>query len=373
MEKLRVCAVSFGSKDIPVILNLTEFLPEYMISSVVTPSGIGLENKDIGVIENRNDLGYLVTSNLEESIQSCDIVLVLEKEVSTPLYEYGIKAMEEAVHQEKDIICLLKLTKETQRQYEEICRKKNISFRCSLPDKLPPNSPKETTESFYHPYAPVIFIGELAEEVQGFEVFCNLVKRFQAVGIKVSAIAAEAANSLFGLHTIDFSDTKGELGSRIYRINHYIRELEERENPELIIIKLPKPMIKFDEDVRYDFGLSAYMIAQAISASYFIVCSPYGFFADEFWEPLSNNFEAKFGYGIDAIHISNKVIDNTNEMDKDKLNFVHLPAWKAQEAILQVTGETSILLGDFTDLHQLEKVADEINSTLLQAPYGLIL
>jgi hypothetical protein len=60
-------------------------------------------------------------------------------------------------------------------------------------------------------------------------------------------------------------------------------------------------------------------------------------------------------------------------MDKDKLNFVHLPAWKAQEAILQVTGETSFLLGDFTDLQQLEKVADEINSTLLQAPYGLIL
>ena len=228
-------------------------------------------------------------------------------------------------------------------------------------------------QSLYHPYAPVIFIGELAEEMQGYEVFCNLVRMYQSQEIKVSAVGPEAANGLFGLHTIDFSDIKGELSSHIYRINNYIREIEEQENPGIIIIKLPKPMIKFDEDVRYDFGLSAYMISQAITASFFIVCSPYGFFTHEFWEPLSSNFQAKFGYGIDAIHISNKVIDNTNETDKDKLNFVHMPAWKAKEAILQAAGETSFLLGDFTDPRQLKRVTGEIDSTLLHAPYGLIL
>lgn len=372
MEKLAVCAVPFSKNDIPVIMNLTEFAPEYFVNSVVTPIGLGLEGKDIGTIENRNKLGYEVTSNLSDSIKSCNVVLILPKDRYSPLYDYAIKAIKEAIKQNKDIICLLNLDKETMNYYRKICDRKSISFRYFFQDKLPYVSYKETSAPLYYPYAPVVFIGELAKDIQGYEVFCNLVKMYRAQGIKVSAISSETANNLFGLHTINFSDTKEELSSYVYRINKYIRNVEERENPGIIIIKLPKPMIKFDEDVRYDFGLSAYLISQAIPASFFIVCSPYGFFSDEFWNSISSNFQAKFGYKIDAIHISNKIIDNTNVVNKNELSFVHMPVQKSQVIIEQVSSESLFIIGNLTIKHHMKRVIDEINNKLLHAPYGLI-
>lgn len=373
MGKFVVCAVPFAAEDIPVIMNLTEFKPEYVVGSVVTPAGLGLEDKDIGVIENRNELGYTVTSNLKESIKSCNIVLILSKDMSSPLYDYGIKAIEEAIRQRKDIFCLLKLDKKTREYYKEICQEKNINFRCFLPESLPHSSYKDMSKPLYHPYAPVVFIGELAEDVQGYEVFCGLVKMCRDKGIKVSAIGPEASNGLFGFHAIDFSVTKDEPGSMVYRINKYVRELEERENPAIIIVKLPKPMIKFDDVVRYDFGISAYLISQAISASFFMVCSPYGFLSDQFWDNMSNNFQAKFGYGINAIHISNKIIDSTDQTDKSNLSFIHLPVAKAQADIEQAVGESVFLMGNLTDLHQMEKIVIEIEESLLNTPYGLIM
>ena len=373
MKEFVVCAVPFSAEDIPVITNLTEFIPEYVIGSVVTPTGLGLEKRDIGTIENRDELGYVATSNMEDSIKSCNIVLILSKDKSSPLYDYSIKAIEEAIKRRKDIICLLKLDKEKIKHYREICEKQNISFRCLFQDNLRRISSEDTSKPLYRPYAPVIFIGELAKDVQGYEVFCNLVKMCRAQGLKVSAIGPEAANDFFGFHTIDFSDTRGELSSCIYRINKYVRAVEEQENPSVIIINLPKPMIKFNEDVRYDFGLSAYMISQAIPASFFIACSPYGFFSDEFWNSMSNNFQSKFGYGIDAIHISNKVIDDTDQSDKSELSYVHMPIQKAQAEIQQVSAEYSFILGSLTDSNAMKSVVEEIKRSLLHSPYGLII
>lgn len=372
MDKYNVCVVPFSTGDIPIIISLSEFIPEYTISSIVTPAGLGLEGKDIGVIENREGCGYIVTSNLEDSIRSCDIVLILEKDTSSPLYDYAIMAIEEAIHQKKDILCLLELNKKVEREFMKICDEMNIRFRYFYQNKLSSSSIKDITDSFYQPYAPVIFVGELAENIQGYEVFCNLVKMCKAQGIKVSAIGHERANALFNLHSINFSKAKGELDNCVYKINKYIKKIEETEKPEIIIIRLPKPMIKFDEDIRYDFGLSAYLVSQAIPASFFIVCSPYGFFSDKFWEPLSNNFQAKFGYGIDAIHISNKVIDHADMANTDELSFVNMPLWQANKAIEQVSKESRYHFDNLTDMDNIEHVVGTINSNLLHAPYGLI-
>lgn len=372
-EKTLVCATPFSIEDIPVITNLTNFLPSYVMDSVVSPVGLGLDNKDIGVIENRSNLGYIVTSNLKDSIKSCNVVLILSKNMYSPLYDYAIKAIEEAINQRKDIICLLRLNRDTIDHYNVICQNKNINFRYISQEHLPHILYKDTLKPLYNTYAPVIFVGELTEGIQGYEVFCNLIRMFRSKGIKVSAVGPDTANTLFGLHTIDFSNIKGELSDHIYRINKYIRKIEQKENPGIIIIKLPKPMIKFNEDVRYDFGASAYLISQAISTSYFIVCSPYGFFSNEFWSSMSENFQAKFGYRIDAIHISNKVIDNSNEMDKDKLDFIHIHDFKAKVNIEKVSNKTTnFLLGNLNDSYYIEKIFSDINCSLLNAPYELI-
>ena len=50
MGKSAICAVPFSAEDIPVIINLTNFMPEYVVDSVIAPGGLGLEGKDIGLI-----------------------------------------------------------------------------------------------------------------------------------------------------------------------------------------------------------------------------------------------------------------------------------------------------------------------------------
>jgi peptide maturation system protein (TIGR04066 family) len=373
VNKVKLCAIPFSILDIPIIINLTKYNPKYIVNSVVAPRGIGLDGKDIGFVENREELGYNVTSNMEDSITSCDSVLVLEKDRYTPLYDYANNAIDEAIIQRKNIICLLKLKKRELNNYKERCKELNINFTYIVEDKLPLCTYKDISEPLYKPHAPVIFIGELAENVQGYEVFCNLINVCRDKSIKVSAIGSERANGFLELHTIDFSDITGELDKQVYKINKYIKKLEEKEHPGVIIIKLPKPMIKYDDDVRYDFGLSSYLISQAIEGSYFIVCSPYGFFNNEFWNTMSNNFQSKFGYGINAIHMSNKMVDYTDVIDKNDLSFLHIPIYQAEIEIDKYTNESTFISGNLTTSKYMELIVEELYTSLIHAPYEIIM
>lgn len=293
--KKRVCAVPFSAEDIPVILNAKTLLDGYAVHTVVTPKGIGIDGRDIGHIENRAPLGFTASSDMETGIQQCEATLILGRVFQDPLYVFAVKALEYAITQKKIIFCLLRLSEEEKEKYAKAAMEHGASLWFARQDALPPDVYVETSEMLYKPHANVVFIGELVEKTQGYEVFCNLLSACKRAGLKATGISAEPATALFGHHMIDLSQMEGNPAGHVFRVNQYIRELEKQEHPELILIHLSKPMMRFDERVLYDLGVSAYMISQAVTPGYMIICSPFGFFEDAFWKPISESFEVKFG------------------------------------------------------------------------------
>lgn len=371
MKKRVVCVAPFAAEDIATVLYLTEFLPGYTIGKVVAPNGMGIDGRDIGHLENREPLGYVATLDLALGFDGCDTVLIPARIVGDPQYRYAVETLENAIDQGKDILCLLPLTKREWMRYAEICKVKGIQLSAPIPEMLPRLTPKDMVDPLYRPYAPVVFVGELAQSVQGYEVFCALIRACRQLGMRVSAISEEASTNLFGFHTLDLSALKGDPAIHVHRINRYIRNIEAKEHPDIIAIKLPKPMIKFDDTVKYDFGVTAHIVSQAISASFFIVCSPFGFFAPDFWSSMSQSFEAKFGYAIDAAHMSNKVID-TSDQDKGNVHFLHMPMGEARAALAQTARHLPLQVMNLVDAEEMLAIARQINEGMLNAPYGLI-
>lgn len=370
--KRSVCAVPFSMSSIPVVNNFNFFMAGYCIASVVTPRGLGIDGRDIGFIENRSPLGFTATSDLEKSIQCCDVVLVLYTESASPLYSYAVHALDEAIQSKKDVFCLLDLEETEKEKYRRIASQQKTEIWFAEQGIFLAPSYLEITSPLYKPFAPVVFVGELAEKVQSYEVFCNLLNSFTQSGIKVSGISTEPATTLFGHHSIDLSQVQDNPAHHVYCISKYIKEIESREHPALILIHLPKPMIKFDEDVKYDFGISAYMISQAISPAYFIVCSPFGFFSSDFWVNMSQNFESKFGYPIDMVHMSNKIIDSSNG-EKSRVHFIHRPMEDTASIIRELSDMNNpVPIVNLLNIQTAVKIADNVRKAVLDLSYGLI-
>lgn len=370
--KRSVCAVPFSISDVPIVKNFEFFMNDYFIDSVVAPRGIGVDGKDIGYVENRGPTGFIATSDLEASIQRCDEVLIFYKKKESPLYSYAIQALEMAIQQKKNIFCLLQLEDAEKEKYKKTVLLQETKIWFVEQDILSSPSLKELAAPLYKPFAPIVFVGELAEKSQGYEVFCNLLNAFTRIGVNVSGISAEPATALFRHHFIDLSQVNSTPAYHVYCINKYIKELEKQENPSLILINLPMPMIKFDEDIHYDFGVSAYMISQAIEPAYFIACSPFGFFSSDFWSGLSQNFESKFGYPINIVHMSNKAIDSSNS-DKGQVCFIHMPTENTDAIIREQSDNTGpVQIMNLSNLLMSENVAKDVQNSILDLPYGLI-
>ena len=71
--------------------------------------------------------------------------------------------------------------------------------------------------------------------------------------------------------------------------------------------------MQFSDYIHYDFGISAYMVANAIPADYLLVCSPLNVMSPELYEALNNGLKSKIGVGIAGVHIGNQIIDNSYE------------------------------------------------------------
>lgn len=75
----KICIVPFTKNE----YSLIEFLPpEYVITSLITPMGIGIEGQDISVMRNSSDIGYQFTNSITNGINNADTIIVANIEIT---------------------------------------------------------------------------------------------------------------------------------------------------------------------------------------------------------------------------------------------------------------------------------------------------
>ena len=362
-----VCIVPFTKNEWPLLQNLPS---SYSIGALVAPRGIGTAGEDVAVLKNKGNTGYCFTNSIKYGINSSDIVLISRiQEEQTSLYKFALQALEEAVAEGKDIICFAEIDPETRKKYEEAAAPK--ATRCLfIENDTLTYQPPSTGDKFHKIHVPVIYIGETIHGCEGYDVFIKLAHSLNLAGKRVLAISEDCYNELFGFgfHHVQFWPNLDPVRS-VYAINEYVYQLALTEHPDVILIKLPEPMMKYDDDNPFDFGMTAFMMSQAVPGDGCICCTYSGNPTSEFWDNINENFKAKFGYPIIAVHLCNQVVDSTQEVG---VSTIFIPPDAINVELLAMNASNNVQFYDFNCDDDMKRFCELLQDEFFDVPYGVI-
>lgn len=140
------------------------------------------------------------------------------------------------------------------------------------------------------------------------EVYIELEKR----GYKTYLLSAKKEKKL--INSVDVIpeiviNNKGYNREKILKFNHYIKQVEIIEHPDLIIVEAPGNLLEISKMVTGDFGSGAYIISRGISLDYVICNMPYFSGFSEKCDDLGQCIEARIEAEVDAYNITSQYLD----------------------------------------------------------------
>lgn len=363
MKKL--CIVPFTAREIPLLDLLKK---QYSIESLVSPKGIGLDGEDVSVLINCQKIGSSITNEVNQSIKRCDTVIVTEVEKEMMSFRtYALTALRCAIDEGKEVYCYLDLEDNEKKEMEQLCKDSGAKLIINSDNEIEAFEDEENLNLFKFE-TPILYFCEEVPDCDGYSVFLKLTQQLQDRGKSVLAVSSDRYNELIGQKYLNF-DAKASITSQLYRINFFVHDLEQRNHPDIIFIKLPYPLMRYNDENVFDCGVSAFLTAQAVPGDGCIYCSHAAPLTVDVWDTYSRSILTKFGYPIVAVHISNRLIDNSGN---DSLGVVRIPQQEILKRLDGLKYSTTIPFYHLLINEQIEELGEYIISEFLDLPYGVI-
>lgn len=334
--------VRFGCKDI-----------DKRITSLVSPSGWGLVGD---CISNK----YIVSDNFIEEIDKNDIVWFVEDDrLSLPdkvLFHY----LNIAINAKKKILFTRYKNKD---QYKKAFDLIPQTQRIFLQKKY-----LENNEKLVHCYrinCPIIIIMGVEEQTQKFDVQIAITRKLEKYGYKISSISTRNDSEIVNMHSFPSFMMGNQLSNleKIIRYNHFVKNIEINESPDIIIVGIPGSVIPFNDFFHNDFGILAYMISYAVPCDYAIMCMSFPLDGSGDFSELIDDFKIKFGFNIEWCHISSTIVDTTKMIDEHKISYLTMDKKYINEVLYNFSGRNASYL-------LKEENCENVANLLIQKLYG---
>ena len=314
----KICIVPFTKNE----YSLIEFLPpEYVITSLITPMGIGIEGQDISVMRNSSDIGYQFTNSITNGINNADTIIVTNIEITEKkLYEYAFQALLMAVKLGKDIICFLPLNDDEKEVIRKMCE--CFGGMCQFIKPLTPSHvDKDAKVQLYNFHVPVIYVSEMYTNCGGYEALIRIAEAIRCKGYKPLVLSNNPYNILLKYHSINFNDVTS-LENSVVEINQAVYLLSCKVNPDIIIVHLPNPVMQYNRQNRFDCGVLSHVISQAVPGNGYLYCSlkTKDF---RFLKAITDTIEKKLDCPLIGVWIGNQILDPASSSGT---SLVNLPA-----------------------------------------------
>lgn len=170
---------------------------------------------------------------------------------------------------------------------------------------------------------PVIFVAGVTPYTEKFHVQLALRKRLLDNGYKVSQIGSKEYSGLFGFHSYPlFMSEPMDNTKRILLFRKYVKYIELKEQPDIIVIGIPGGIMGINKKHHFDFGMTAYMVSQAVEPDYVIMNMLYGQnYTKEQLEEINQCCKYKLNFEIDSFHLSNSFFDPAS-LKSEQLVFI---------------------------------------------------
>ncbi len=309
MEKILIYPYNKSYEPVVAHQKLIESsLPNTQIETLVSPRGWGLEDDIVdssyGVIK--------VSSDFEGELDKCTMVWFVEDSNLQLPEDILFDKLHKAIRANKKII----YTRiKNHSQYKQAMTLIPNDIKVTI--NIHKNSNLFNKAMCYKINVPVLIVFGLEENTDKFEVQMGLREEFISRGYKVSSISSRGDSDILGVHSIPEFMFENEIcvADKIILYNHYVKEIELDEKPEIIIIGIPGGVIPYDSFNHNNYGIMAFEISNAVPCDCAVMCSPYYQFFNGDYSEVYNDMLNKYGFNVEYCHVAPISIDTRTIAD----------------------------------------------------------
>lgn len=288
--------------DVETLLKYKEWSPDYRMIGAVSFKEHSL------LMEKLQKKHKVMESQNLKSVLDFAQTLYLCEPMGEYISDFYLFAIEEALHNEKEII----LSKEL---FHKLKDKKQIECRLEkewiLKNDYTMKNKYHTNRLFEIP-VPVIAIAGLGENCNKFEIQLLMNKVVSEMGYRPVTLSTNVLGGLFGMyHLPDMLFGKEySFQEKIIHFNHYIYDLCNNKNPDVIILGYPSGVMPLGEDSYNYFGEIPSVMSNAVPADIGILNLYYvETIEEEYLKNLKDFCMQKFSFPVEAYCVATQRVE----------------------------------------------------------------
>ncbi len=338
---------------------------KFYIKNIVALRGLRVNGKDVGYIDNRKALGYLLSDDLTAALQQSEALLITPVDREAYYRNEILANILSAIKTGKTVICTMFLSEEELADIHNITEEYRSEFLYfnfnSEEDSNVVGQENTGILKLYRPQIPVVFIGEAFPVNRSLGILLGLKIQFEELGYKITVVS----NTHYGeiLQTVSFpkffSSSDMPVNKKMLKFNDFIKNLIQKTKPDILLVDIPEPMIIYDDLFTNGFGVYPYMISQVLAPDYFILIDKYFEANNEFYKKVDLNFRKRFGYKIDAVCITNRLFDYIASKSHNKILLRDID-YKLVESLKIFSEKNDILILSTENQYVVEHITELI-------------
>lgn len=226
----------------------------------------------------------------------------------------------------------------------------------------------ERCDAFTNQEAVIVAVGSLLKGMNTAAIINRLYRRFTQRGYKVSVVTTSQSqcdqNDAVRM-PIDNFITR-DTDNSVVLVNEFMNLHQVCYHSDIILLQMPdEGFIRLTDAVETGFGVKTFIISQAVSIDYTLMCSPLLGMSNTEYEDLSIKTLSRFGFNLDAICLAPKVINYVQQASQSELSYLNTPhdVFDEELKILCEQNNGNILFGS-EDGSWVENLADRMIESL---------
>ncbi|HGM1531617.1 TPA: TIGR04066 family peptide maturation system protein [Clostridioides difficile] len=313
------------------------------IISLVSPKGWGLKGEEYSF----NEKKFIVESDFMKCLNDCTAVWFIDTLLDLD-FDYILKKILISVKKGKKIFYTRKST------YSEIeIIKKHVEFKFLYLEKIEDKYGEKYLENrTYNINVPVIFVAGESENTGKFDLQLSLKEEFTSRGYDVSLVASRQESRFWKMNSVPKYMLEHNLSERdkVIKFNHYIKDIEINENPELIIIGLPGGYLNLSRKLIWDFGILYYEIGNSVKPDCIILNLFYDNYDKESLTLINDEVKAVLGEDVDFFNITNRQLEVFESERDDVFTYLTLEEEFINNKILNINVKEVYQLNQKTEI-----------------------
>lgn len=317
----------FDQESLPVLRH-RECIAGYEITGLVLLERHRTEEYDKLLNCDPRFPGIVIGNRLDALLDSCDTVIIPETCIPGGFEKELYADMRYIMERGKNIVCLTGMDEPCINGLLALSAQKGVSFEHYSKSR---NNPYQFNESIHEESildinTPVIFVLGLAERTNKFEIQLSLRNEFRKMGYKVGQIGSRHYCELLGFQSFPgfMFDTGLTEAGKVVRFNRFVKEIENQQAPDVIIVGVPGGIMPFNARHTNRFGILAYETAQAITPDAAVLSVLYEDYKPDFFKELSTSVRYKLGFEIDCYNLANTQVDWVDTVFRNTLSYIKI-------------------------------------------------